>query len=237
MCQYFDANQQTEIKSDGTPVTIADKHINELVITLLAKAFPNDGLIGEEESTTEYGMGRKWFCDPIDGTLAYTWGTPTSTFSLGLVVGGRPSLGVVYDPYLNRMYTAARGKGSFCNDKRLAVSTGGIAGGIVATTSDIRKVAHGSEFVRALVDTEASLAAFSGAVYKSILVATGRFVGFVDEVVNAHDMAAVHTIVEAAGGKVSGMDGGELDYTKPFKGAVVSNAVAYHGLINALNAH
>lgn len=59
MRQYFDGDQQTEIKEDGTLVTIADKLINTLAIEELTKAFPVDGLIGEEESTAGYGGGRK----------------------------------------------------------------------------------------------------------------------------------------------------------------------------------
>ncbi|MBU6501056.1 MAG: hypothetical protein KGJ89_02930 [Patescibacteria group bacterium] len=90
MRKYFDEDQHIEIKKDNTQVTIADKLINSLVIQRLAKAFPSDGVIGEEESTAEYGGGRKWFCDPIDGTAAYIWGVPTAMFSLGLVLDGRP---------------------------------------------------------------------------------------------------------------------------------------------------
>ena len=94
MRQYFDIDQEGEWKDDGTPVTIADTAINRLVIERIVEAFPEDGVIGEEESNTEYGMGRKWFCDPIDGTKAYTWGVATAMFSLGLVVDGVPVAGV-----------------------------------------------------------------------------------------------------------------------------------------------
>src|SRR3990170_3369867 len=73
-------------KKENSQVTIADKLINSLVIERLVTEFPNDGVIGEEESNTEYGAGRKWFCDPIDGTNAYIWGVPTAMFSLALVV-------------------------------------------------------------------------------------------------------------------------------------------------------
>lgn len=90
MRQYFYDGQQKVIKDDGTPLTIADTTINRMVIEKLAKEFPEDGTIGEEESTTDYGQGRKWICDPIDGTKAYTWGVPTAMFSLALVVDGAP---------------------------------------------------------------------------------------------------------------------------------------------------
>lgn len=234
MLHYFDGDQQTEIKEDGSPVTIADKEINSMVITQLGDSFPEDGVIGEEESNTEYGMGRKWFCDPIDGTIAYTWGTPTSVFSLGLVVDGKPQMGVVYDPYLKRIYTAVRGEGSYCNDKKLQVSSKGLDEGIVAVTSNARKIAQGLPHVQAIADSKAKLAIFSGAIYKASLVAKGRFVGYVEKGVGAHDMAAIELIVEEAGGKVTGINGESLDYTKPLKGTVVSNGIIHDELIGMI---
>ena len=231
MLKYFDGDQLTEIKEDGSPVTIADKQINSMIIAELKRNFPGDGLIGEEESTTDYGNGRKWFCDPIDGTIAYTQGVPTSMFSLGLVEDGRPQMGVVYDPYLDRMYTATKANGSFCNHQRLAVSADTLDKGIVAVTSDVRKIVHGLEHVKALADTKAYLTTFNGAVYKSVLVARGKFVGYIEKGVSAHDMAAVELIVEESGGKVTGIDGNELDYTQPFKGAVVSNGIVHDELV------
>jgi fructose-1,6-bisphosphatase/inositol monophosphatase family enzyme len=234
MLYYFDGDQQTEIKEDGSPVTIADKEINSMVIAELKKKFPEDGVIGEEESTVEYGMGRKWFCDPIDGTIAYTWGTPTSVFSLGLVVDGKPQMGVVYDPYLDRIYTAVRGNGSYCNDQKLEVSQQGLDGGIVAVTSDVRRIAQGLPHVQSIADSKARLAVFSGAIYKATLVARGRFVCYVEKGVNAHDMAAVELVVQEAGGKVTGIEGEALDYTKPFNGTVVSNGVVHDELIRMI---
>ena len=82
MRRYFDGDQQRQTKADGTPVTIADTTINSLVIQRLHETFPDDGVIGEEESTAGYGLGRKWLCDPVDGTKAFTWGVPTAMFSL-----------------------------------------------------------------------------------------------------------------------------------------------------------
>jgi fructose-1,6-bisphosphatase/inositol monophosphatase family enzyme len=229
--QYFDGDQQTMRKADGSPVTIADKLINSMVIEELSREFPNDGIIGEEESTSEYGDGRKWLCDPIDGTIAYTWGIPTSLFSLGLVLDGQPQIGVVYDPYLDRLYKATKNGDSYCNGDKLSVSNNGLEDGIVAVTSNVKKISHGLNYVKELEVKNALLATFSGAIYKAVLVARGRFVGYIEHGVGAHDMAAVELIVERAGGKVTGIDGSKLDYSRPFNGAVVSNGVVHNELV------
>ena len=234
MLEHFDGDQQTEYKEDGGPVTVADKKINSMVIDELTFKFPEYGVVGEEESTTGYGMGTKWFCDPIDGTIAYTWGVPTSMFSLGLVVDGEPQMGVAYDPYLDRMYTAVRGEGSFCNGDEIKVSDLSLDKGIVATTADSKRISRGVPYIQSLAETSTHLATFSGAVYKATQVGKGRFVGYIEEMVNGHDMAAVELIVEEAGGKVTGLDGQKLNYIKPFKGAVVSNGKVHQELLDLL---
>src|SRR5581483_9636792 len=135
--RHFDSGQERRIKHDGSPVTIADTTINALAMETLTKAFPNDGMVGEEGNTDDISQDRLWFCDPIDGTKAYTWGLPTAMFSLGLIVGSEPAVGVAYDPFLDRMYTAIRGQGSFCNGERLRVNDDDLSNGIVATVSSI----------------------------------------------------------------------------------------------------
>lgn len=237
MLQYFDAEQQVVTKSDNSPVTIADKLINDLVIEELSAAFPEDGIIGEEKSTAEYGMGRKWFCDPIDGTAGYIWGTPTAMFSLGLVVNGVPVVGVAYDPFLKKMYTGVRGEGSYMNDKRLSVVTDVAVVDVprVAVSGSVHNI-YQLKYLRALEDAGYKLTTFSGAVYKCCLVARGKFFAYIEHGVNAHDFAAAQVIVEEAGGKITGIKGETLDYTKPFKGGVVSNGVVHEQIVQIINS-
>lgn len=233
MLQYFDGDQQIETKADNSPVTIADKQINRLVIDELSKNF-DDVVIGEEESTGDYGMGRRWLCDPIDGTNSFVWGVPTAMFSLALVVDGKPVLGVAYDPFLDRLYEAVHGHGAYCNGIQLHVSQKELAGEYLAATGSVKQILERPSHILKLIEHKVLLAAFNGAVYKSCLVARGKFVGYIEGQVNAHDMAAVHVIVEESGGKITDCDGKELDYSKPFKGAVVSNTIVHAKLVECL---
>lgn len=234
MLEYFEGDQQLDHKADGSVVTIADTKINSLVIEELSKHF-NDGVIGEEESTTDYGTGRKWFCDPIDGTKAFVIGAPTAMFSLGLVIEGRPVLGVVYDPFLDRLYWAARGQGSYCNSEKLAVNSAvRLSDNYVMVTSNVERAVSETGQLEKLLKANAMPTSLPGAVFKSALVAQGRVAAHVEAQVNAHDMAAIEVIVEEAGGMVTGYDGKKLDYTKPFKGAVSSNGKVHQELIACL---
>jgi fructose-1,6-bisphosphatase/inositol monophosphatase family enzyme len=230
MLKYFEDDQQVELKKDKTHVTIADKLINSLAIERLSKAFPDDGIIGEEESTSDYGMGRKWFCDPIDGTAAYVRSTPTAMFSLALVVDGKPVMGVAYDPFMNRMYTGIRGEKSFCNGKVLSVSNEDLTTGTVAVSGSVKSLPK-TKYFQKMIDGKVRLCCFSGAVYKCCLIAKGKLVGYVENGVNAYDLAAAHVIVEGAGGKITSTDGTELDYSKPFKGAIASNKIVHEDMV------
>ncbi|HEY4512491.1 MAG TPA: inositol monophosphatase [Candidatus Paceibacterota bacterium] len=230
MLKYFDGEQEIEKKEDNSMVTIADKLINSLVIKRLTVEFPDDGVIGEEESNTEYGMGRKWLCDPIDGTRAYIWGTPTCMFSLALAVDGKPVVGVAYDPFLDRMYTGIIGEKSFCNNKVISVSNKDLKTGIIAVTSSVKSFFK-TKYLQKFIDDKIALASFSGAVYKALLVAKGKFVGYVEGGIGAHDMAAADVILKGAGGKITSLEGKNLDYSKPFKGVIVSNSVVHEELV------
>lgn len=233
MRHYFYSDQEIKTKPDGTPVTIADTTINHMVIEELAKAFPADDVIGEEESTGEYGMGRKWFCDPIDGTKAYTWGVPTAMFSLALVIDGRPVIGVAYDPFLDEMFWAIKGEGSYRNTIKLQVNNHKLTDGILAIASSPSEIRERLRFIDGFVRSQ-RLATYSGAVHKASRVAQGNFVGYIERHVGAHDMAAVDLIVHEAGGTVTDYDGKLLDYRRPFRGAVVSNSVAQEELLTLL---
>ncbi len=230
MRTYFRGDQQRVIKHDGSPVTIADTMINQLVIERLNTAFPDDVVIGEEQSTGGYGAGRRWFCDPIDGTKAYTWGVPTAMFSLALVVDGRPVMGVCYEPMLDSLYSAVIDQGAYCNEQRLSVNDASLQNGTLAIASapdDIRT----NHIVTNILKAGVTTAVFSGAVYKSTAVADGRFVGYIEHKVNAYDIAAIDVIVREAGGAVTALSGEVHDYSSPIKGVIVSNGHVHAELI------
>lgn len=117
----YATDTQTKWKADNTPVTVADGAVNDMVIVAVREAFPEDGVEGEEGSYKPQ-RHRRWVVDPVDGTQAYDLGVPLATCSLGLVVDGEAVLGVVYDPYMDRLYTAVKGGGAFMNGERIAVS-------------------------------------------------------------------------------------------------------------------
>ncbi len=97
------------------PVTAADRAVNELIVRGLAEAFPEDGILAEESVDTSRRLGRErvWMVDPLDGTKGFIAGSGDFAVQIGLAVGGRSLLGVVYAPAVDVLYWAAPGQGAW----------------------------------------------------------------------------------------------------------------------------
>src|SRR3989344_1795821 len=120
MRQNFTLGMKKEWKDDDTPLTKTDLAINQLVLEAVQKKYPEHSYIGEEGNNikeSEY----TWVCDPVDGTIPFSHGYPTFAFSLALTKNGESILGVIYDPIMDRLVHAEKGRGAFLNGKRIAV--------------------------------------------------------------------------------------------------------------------
>ena len=106
-------------------VTAVDKNVENFLFKSLKEVYPTFSLVGEE--TVSSSESKKvnltdnptWVIDPVDGTTNFVHGFPFVCICVGLLVKKEPVLGIVYNPVLNEMYTAIKGKGAFVNDKKL----------------------------------------------------------------------------------------------------------------------
>src|SRR6202161_2754491 len=108
-----------EIKADESPVTVADKACEKLIVEGLSAAFPEDGLLGEEGAMRESKNGRRWIIDPIDGTRDFIRGTKAWAVLIGLEEHGKIVAGIQYFPATGEMYTGGKGDGAFHNGERI----------------------------------------------------------------------------------------------------------------------
>lgn len=228
-------DQQVETKDNDTLLTVADKQINDLVIQRVKEQYSTHGVLGEEAS---YNADRHelWVCDPIDGTNGFTIGEPTATFSLAYVVGGMPIVAVTYDPFQNRLYSAAKGYGAFCGSQPLRVSRRSLGSALVAGSGSFKEVERLTGLYRNLASQGVRVRLFGGMVYKGNLIAEGKLDGVLFAHDGAHDIAAIKLLVEEAGGVVSNIDGSEQLYDRPIRGAIVSNGIIHQELLRAVQA-
>ncbi|HXU64564.1 MAG TPA: 3'(2'),5'-bisphosphate nucleotidase CysQ [Polyangia bacterium] len=112
---YGNPELVADIKPDQSPVTVADKAADALILDRLRTAFPEDGTLTEESADdgTRLGKSRLWIVDPLDGTRDFLAQTGDFSVHIGLCVEGRPVLGVVYQPVRQALYHAVRGGGAF----------------------------------------------------------------------------------------------------------------------------
>lgn len=232
---FFATDQGLQYKSDNSPVTNADTEVNEIIIKEIEKVFPNHGVLAEERSTLNDTHKDVWVCDPVDGTKAFIWGVPTAMFSLAYVKDGEALVGIVYDPFLDRMYTAVKGKKAFCNDLPLKVSSNHLSGSLFGGGSSSRQFQKWQAFYEHLEANGVHVMWFSGAVYKMMLVASGKSIGYVEEQINTHDFAAAKVIVEEAGGKVTLLDGTEPRLDRLNKGALITNGVVHKEILELIS--
>jgi myo-inositol-1(or 4)-monophosphatase len=159
-------------------------------------------------------------------------GLPCAMFSLSYTIDGVPMVAVTFEPHRKQLFSAVKGEGSYCNDRKLQVSSDDFESGLIALAPDyIRPGLIDEPFMQKLLAYDKQLAIFPGAVYRSCMVASGRIAGFAHPRVKPYDIAAAHLIVEEAGGTVTGVDGQPLDYSTEFKGAVISNDIAHAKLL------
>ncbi|CAK4030477.1 Inositol monophosphatase 2 [Lecanosticta acicola] len=105
-------------KNSADLVTETDQAVEKMVSTTLRSKFPDFEFMGEETYKDGDFLSEKatFIVDPIDGTTNFVHGNPYVCVSLGLAVGRRPVVGVIYNPFTQQLYTGIKGQGSHLTD-------------------------------------------------------------------------------------------------------------------------
>jgi myo-inositol-1(or 4)-monophosphatase len=203
------------IQEKGRPgdlLTEADKASEEQVLAVIQRHFPNHAILAEESGklegqTTEY----LWAIDPLDGTTNYAHQYPFYAVSIGLLINGIPSVGVIFDPFHQDLFRAAKGLGATRNRQPIWVSrTSELSQSLLVTgfAYDRRETADNNyaEFCH-LTHLTQGVRRGGAASIDLAYVACGRLDGFWERGLSPWDMAAGVVLVEEAGGQVTAYDG------------------------------
>lgn len=194
-------------------VSEVDRLAETEILRELKRAYPRDAFLGEESGQT--GSGRNvWVVDPLDGTHNYLRGIPHFCVSIGLLENGEPTLGVVYDPLRDELFTGDKGNGAYLNDRRIRIGRrDGLGGALLATGFPYRQRRHLDAqlgMTQALLAEAEDIRRTGSAALDLAYVAAGRFDGFYETGLKPWDMAAACVLVREAGGRYcdfSGRDG------------------------------
>jgi histidinol phosphatase-like enzyme (inositol monophosphatase family) len=212
---YFRRPLDVEDKSKGAafdPVTRADREIEAFIRAELSKRFPEHGVLGEEQASTESDSPYRWIIDPIDGTRAFISGMPAWGIMLGLTIDDACTVGVVHQPYLGETFLGGAGGAWLRKDGELQPmrtrTSVELADAIAYCThpSMFKAAAEMASFER--VSQASKMMRFGGDCYSYCLLALGQVDLIVEGELQPYDIIPLIPIIEGAGGKVTNWQGG-----------------------------
>ena len=191
-----------EIKSDGSPVTEADRAAEQAIRAVLREATPDYRIVGEEFGAEGARDGPCWLVDPIDGTIAFSRGIPLFSTLIALLEDGEPVLGLIDLPGLSERIVGWKGGGVRRNDRPVRVSQ----------ESDLSKaiVCHGDPYTFEMFGRPEAYARLTREVpmlrgytdaFGHALVIGGSAGAMVDPCLNPWDAAPAQVLVPEAGGR------------------------------------
>lgn len=210
--QYFQGSFQVDNKEGiNNLVTEVDNHSEKRIIEIIKEHFPDHSIISEEVGELIQDSPYQWIIDPIDGTVNFAHGIPLCCVSIGLKFGDDLLLGTVYNPMMNELFFAEKGKGAYLNDRKISVSQ----------KTDFRKACLVTGFPYKWPNsTEHPIRVFERFILEGLpvrrlgsaaidlcWVACGRFDGFWEYNLSSWDVAAGYLIVQEAGGVITNFDG------------------------------
>jgi histidinol-phosphatase len=207
--KYFGDPVLAEVKTDGTPVTIADRAIEETLRRSIEKEFSGDDVLGEEGGATGTGS-RRWIIDPIDATKNYVRGIPIFGTLLALEHDGELVVGLASAPALGQRWWATGGGGAFRDGRRISVSDRVALAEAEVTTGSLSYADAGTDEAVLALCRRASRSRAFGDFWGHVLVAQGSMDVMVEFApLAAWDVAAPKLIVTEAGGRMTNLEGSD----------------------------
>jgi histidinol-phosphatase len=224
----------SELKSDGTVVTEADREAERAMTALIADRFPGHAVLGEEFGASgPAGARHRWILDPVDGTILFTLGVPTFGTLIGLLEDGQPLLGVARFPALGETLFARRGEGCWWQVRGQDPVRTRVAPAVPLEQARVSACGPGGTDLRPSDGCAANLTGlirsaprfrFLGDCLQHALVAQGRVHAAVDTIMKPWDVAALVPCVREAGGVATSLTGDDEGVI--FAGSLVTSCDA-----------
>ncbi|HET8726903.1 MAG TPA: inositol monophosphatase family protein, partial [Alphaproteobacteria bacterium] len=193
-----------ESKGRQDLVTVADRAVEDLIRSRVRQQFGTDIVLGEEGGGRSSGASGEavWVVDPIDGTVNFARGLPGWCVSIGIVVDGRPEIGVIYDPVADELFAARHGDGATLNGATIHVrSQPSLDDAIIGLGFSYRRATgYHADHVRHLLDHGVEYRRLGSGALSLAYVADGRLDGYIEQHCNAWDVLGGIVLVREAGG-------------------------------------
>lgn len=199
---YYNKGIAHDLKSDESPVTVADRATEQFIRGEIEKTYPNHAIVGEEygESAGQDNPFR-WIVDPIDGTKSFIKGVPFYSVLIGLEIEGVARVGAVCLPALDEVLYAADGLGAWVNGRRVHVSeTSKFKEAVFCYTTWSEYTSRHHKKVFETLSQECFFSRGWSDAYGYYMVATGRCEIYLDPEIKIWDVAPFPPIFREAGG-------------------------------------
>jgi len=193
-------SSRTDLVSD------ADRAAEELIVGMIRRERPDDGILAEEGAAADSTTGMGWLVDPLDGTINYLWGVPHWAVSIAATDDGGDLVGVVHDPNRGETFTAVRGAGARLDGARLRLSPSDDLSEALVGTGFSYVAEQRARQATMLVDwlpTVRDVRRFGSAALDLAWVAAGCLDAFYETGLSAWDWAAGAMLVREAGGTIT----------------------------------
>ena len=232
--RYFNGSFTIASKSSVNDlVTEADHASEKAIIKIIQDKHPDHFILSEETGSVHTDSNIKWIIDPIDGTINFANGIPICCVSIGVEQDGEMIMGAVFNPFMNELFFAEKGKGATLNEKPIKVSdkdnllTSCLVTGFPYQYLD---AANGPlEIFEKLIRKSIPVRRLGSAALDLCWTAAGRFDGFYEHKLQAWDSAAGYLIVQEAGGIVTDLKGDKFNPYQP--GIIASNGKIHDQLL------
>ena len=243
--EKFNATREIRSKGKRDIVTDADFAADRALRQMILARFPTDHFLSEEDDALIRAKlwqdaqtvkdEHLWIADPLDGTTNYAHHIPVFGVSLALFHDNQVQVGAVYDPLLDEMYSAERGRGAFLNGKPIHVSSirvfaDAVAGSEFARDQKLR--GRTAKLFGKILGRVMSARALGSAALSLCYIAAGRLDAYFHLSLSPWDVAAAALIVEEAGGKITTPTG--APWTIHSKAYVATNGLLHRTMLNYL---
>ena len=200
-----------EVKSDGSPVTSIDHFVEYLLRTMIAREYPEHGIVGEEHGTLSPDADYVWVLDPIDGTLPFLAGIPVFGTLIALIHRRIPIIGVIDMPATGERWVGCQGKPTTRNGEPVRVRSCGQLDSALLSTSNPDLYANDEIAIFERLKTRTRWCIYGGSCLAYAQIACGRIDVGIDAGLDAFDYTALVPVIVGAGGVITDWKGESLN--------------------------
>lgn len=219
-------------------VTSVDHEVNEFLISEIKKEFPSHRIYSEEGEGTDTGDDEQWVIDPIDGSSNFSRGIPHFSVCIGMLRGGVPVVGAVYNPLTRELFSFKKGGGAFLNGNPIHVSSvSELNKAQVIFSPGSRKPEMwdwAAASYRKLLEYSQKRGMYGSSALDLCFVAAGRADAGIYGTLSTLDIAAAIGILHEAGGAICNAQGASVALSAESQKVFIGNSPAMAEEIRAL---